>query len=199
MKAFGVADSIDSLMPITPFTLWSHFTAWQSAPSSLRSDAMRMFPVAFLFTLTFVARLSAAAPTGEESNTTPIVRLAELDRLAKPYVAQARATYPAAKKRFLAGLPAGYKFLVMLRFFQRDERTGKATAGEDMLVLVERIEKGRVYGRLGNAPVLVKNLKWNDKVSRRESEITNWIIKHPDRSEEGNVVGKFLERHYKLK
>jgi uncharacterized protein YegJ (DUF2314 family) len=96
-------------------------------------------------------------------------------------------------------LPPGYKFVVGLRFFQKDERTGKAAAVEDMLVQVERIEKGRIIGRLANAPVLVRNIKYGDSVSRPESEITNWLIEHPDRSEEGNYVGKFLEKHYKLK
>jgi len=140
-----------------------------------------------------------AVPSGEEGNTSPMLRQAELDRLTAPYVAKARATYPAAKKRFLAGLPPGYKFLVTLPFSQPDKRTGKATLGEYMLVNVERIEKGRIYGRLGNAPVLIRNLKFADRVSGRESDITNWIIEHPDRTEEGNFVGKFLEKHFERK
>jgi hypothetical protein len=40
-----------------------------------------------------------------EKNTTVPMELAEYDRTIAPYVAQARATYPAAKRRFLAGLP----------------------------------------------------------------------------------------------
>jgi uncharacterized protein YegJ (DUF2314 family) len=157
---------------------------------------MRAF-LAFCLALTLSARL-LAVPPGEEGNTSPMVQQAEMDRLAAPYVAKSRATYPAAKKRFLAGLPPGYKFLVMLRFFQRDERTGKTT-GEDMLVQVQRIENGRIYGRLANAPVVVRSVKYGDSVSRPEREITNWIIEHPDRSEEGNFVGKFLEKHFERK
>ena len=149
----------------------------------------------FFFTVALATRL-IAVPPGEEGNTSPMLRQAELDRLTAPYVAKARATYPAAKKRFLAGLPRGYKFLVTLPFSQPDKRTGKATLAEHMLVNVERIEKGRIYGRLANAPVLIRNLKFNDHVSGRESDITNWIIEHPDRTEEGNFVGKFLEKHF---
>ena len=37
--------------------------------------------------------------------------LAAYDRAIAPYVAKARATYPGAKKRFLAGLPPGYRLL----------------------------------------------------------------------------------------
>ena len=150
----------------------------------------------FFFTAALASRL-VAVPPGEEGNTSPMLRQAELDRLTAPYVAKARATYPAAKKRFLAGLPPGYKFLVTFPFSQQDKRTGQATLGEHMLVDVERIEKGRVYGRLGNAPVLIRNLKFGDRVSGRESDITNWIIERPDRTEEGNFVGKFLEKYFK--
>jgi uncharacterized protein YegJ (DUF2314 family) len=155
------------------------------------------FILAFCLAATFTAHL-LAVPPGEEGNTSPIVKLAEMDRLTAPYVAKARATYPAAKKRFLAGLPQGHKFIVMFRFSQRDKRTGEAVA-EDMLVQVERIEKGRIIGRLANAPVLVRNIKYGDTVSRPEPEITNWLIEHPDRSEEGNFVGKFLEKHFERK
>ncbi|HEX3758294.1 MAG TPA: hypothetical protein VHW23_06290, partial [Kofleriaceae bacterium] len=36
----------------------------------------------------------------------------ELERAIAPYSEQARKSYPDAKKRFLAGLPAGHKFAV---------------------------------------------------------------------------------------
>src|SRR5256885_660569 len=39
-------------------------------------------------------------------------KLAAYDRAIAPYVAKARAPYPDAKKRFLAGLPPGYRFSV---------------------------------------------------------------------------------------
>src|SRR6266478_3995814 len=61
--------------------------------------------------VTASALAGAAAFGADRPNTSPPVTAVELDRLAAPYVAQARATYPAAKKRFLAGLPQGYKFL----------------------------------------------------------------------------------------
>jgi uncharacterized protein YegJ (DUF2314 family) len=146
--------------------------------------------------VTASALAGAAALAADRPNTSPPVTAAELDKLAAPYVAQARATYPAAKKRFLAGLPRGYTFLVMFRFHEIRKRGGTTYGGEDMLVEVQSIKNGRVYGRLANKPEVMKSIKRGDSVSRPESEIKNWIIEHPDGSEEGNAVGKNLERYF---
>ena len=43
-------------------------------------------------------------------------------RAIAPYVAKARASYPSAKKRYLAGLPSGYSFAVWIRLYQNDEK-----------------------------------------------------------------------------
>src|ERR1700730_18249567 len=51
------------------------------------------------------------------------------DRDREPYVAQALATYPAAKKRFLAGLPPNHTFAVWIRLWQKDDQ-GRRLAHE---------------------------------------------------------------------
>lgn len=154
---------------------------------------MKTFIYAMFAAAVLVASTVSAA---DRVDTSPPLTAAEIDRLTAPYVAQARATYPAAKKRFLAGLPAGYSFVVMFRFHELQKRGGKTYGGEDMLVRVGRIAGGRVYGRLANDPIVMKSIKYGDSVSRPESEIRNWIIEHPDRTEEGNAVGKFLDRRF---
>ena len=133
----------------------------------------------------------------EDRNATPAMALPKYDRVIAPYVAQARATYPAAKKRYLAGLPRGHVFSLWMRLYQKDT-AGKVVAAEDCFVAVERIAEGRVYGRLANKPLIVSGYSLGDRVTGPESEIRNWMIVRPDGSEEGNVVGKYLERHYKL-
>jgi uncharacterized protein YegJ (DUF2314 family) len=122
----------------------------------------------------------------------------EIDALEKaiaPYVAKARATYPAAKKRFLEGLPPGYSFSVWTRLFQKHSPTGQLRY-EDVFVDVESIKNGVVYGRIANRIDLLTNYKRGQRVSVRESEVRNWLILRPDGVEEGNYVGKFVD-HYK--
>ena len=115
-----------------------------------------------------------------------------MEEAIAPYVAKARATYPAAKKRFLAGLPPNYLFTVWLRFDERDNKTAEYRS-EYLFVLVERISGGKVYGRINNQTLSLKKLHYGDRVQFPESRIQNWCIVRPDGSEEGNYVGIFLD------
>jgi uncharacterized protein YegJ (DUF2314 family) len=113
------------------------------------------------------------------------------DRAIAPYVAKARATWPAAKKRFLAGLPEGWSFAVSYRLLQKPQRF------EDTFINVDRIKGGMVRGTIGNQIGLLTNYHKGQTIEFPESEIMNWVFIRPDGSEEdGNVLGKFLE-HYK--
>jgi len=111
------------------------------------------------------------------------------DKAIAPYIARSRATYPEAKKRFLAGLPAGYRFSVRTRLTDPDG------AIEDSFLRVETIENGKITGLLG-AVDFVHSYKEGQRITIPESKIDNWVIVRPDGTEEGNYVGKFLD-HYK--
>jgi hypothetical protein len=117
------------------------------------------------------------------------------DKAIAPYIAKARATYPAAKKRFLEGLPPGYLFSVWIRLTQNDKKSGQLRY-EDVFAAVDSIRNGIVRGRINNKILLLTNHKEGERISISESEIKNWLILRPDGVEEGNPVGKFLD-HYK--
>jgi len=112
-----------------------------------------------------------------------------------PYVAKARATYPTAKKRFLAGLPPKHIFYVWTTLYQAAPN-GQRGRAEDVFIQVHSITGGSVYGIVANTPDFVTTYKQGDRVQFPESEVLNWVIVRPDGTEEGNFVGKFLE-HWK--
>lgn len=114
------------------------------------------------------------------------------DKAVAPYVAKARATYPAAKKRFLAGLKPGWRFAVSYRLYD----TPGQFPFEDVIVQVDSIKDGIVHGRIANKLGSVKNYQYDQAITFPESKVTNWLFVRPDGSEEGNIVGKFLD-HYK--
>lgn len=118
-----------------------------------------------------------------------------MERAIAPYVAKARATYPAAKKRFLAGLPPNYLFTVWLPFDEIDKKT-KEYRQESVFVVVVKISGGKIYGRINNKVLLLKKYRYGDPVQFPESRVQNWCIVRPDGSEEGNYVGNFLD-HWK--
>ena len=98
------------------------------------------------------------------------------------YIAKGRATYPAAKKRYLAGLPRGYSFEVRKRLADPG-----GTAFEEVFIMVDAIKNGRIYGRIGNELGAVRSYRRLQRISFPESEVLDWTIVHPDGREEGEL------------
>jgi hypothetical protein len=112
---------------------------------------------------------------------------AAYDEAIAPYVAQARKTYGDAKRRFLKGLPPGYVFFVTTRL--RDSRDHS----EQAFIRVRTIEGELITGVISSQLSAVDGLQTGQVYSFKERELIDWLIARPDGSEEGNVVGKFLD------
>ena len=119
--------------------------------------------------------------------------MAEPDRAIAPYVAQAQATYPQVRERFLQGLPKGEHFFMTTRL--RDD----SGSVEQVFVLVQRIDGGQVSGRIASPIMRVRGFRNGDPYQFPESAMVDWLIAKPDGSEEGNVVGKFLDTYQRRK
>jgi hypothetical protein len=104
-----------------------------------------------------------------------------------PYVEKGRKTYPDAKKRYLSGLPGGHAFFVVTNL-----RDGTG-ATEQVFIAVSSIRDGRISGRIASDILGVKGYRNGDPYAFPESELIDWRVSRPDGSEEGNVVGKFLD------
>ena len=114
--------------------------------------------------------------------------LSKFEAAIAPYVAQAKATYPLAKSKFLAGLPKGQSFFVTTQL----RRNGLV---EQVFVAVRSIDGDLISGKIWSDVQLVPGFKHGDAYRLPETEIIDWLITHPDGSEEGNVVGKFLDTY----
>jgi hypothetical protein len=110
-------------------------------------------------------------------------------RLIQPYVDSARATWPAARARFLAGLGEKQSLFAVTRL------QDAAGHEEQVFVAVDRIQDGRIYGRIWSEIGVVQGYRLGQPYDFPESELVDWVISHPDGSEEGNVVGRFLESY----
>jgi hypothetical protein len=106
-----------------------------------------------------------------------------------PKIAEARKTYPAAKAKYLAGLPTGQSFFVTTRLHDG------SPAYEQAFIAVTSIKDGIVTGRIWSEINHVRSYRLGDWYSFPESDVIDWLITHPDGSEEGNVVGKFLDTY----
>jgi hypothetical protein len=151
--------------------------------------------VAVLASMTICCSAQSKAPVDKPQRMRGYKQFQAMERAIAPYVARARATYPAAKKRFLAGLPPNYHFTVWLPFDEEDRKT-REFRRESVFVLVDKIRGGTVFGRINNRTLSLKTYHLGDRVQFQESRIQNWCIVRPDGSEEGNYVGNFLD-HWK--
>ncbi len=130
--------------------------------------------------------LSRDAPQDKPAEITSAERYA---RAIAPLVARARATYPQAKQRFLAGLPAGQFF------FLTTELLDARGTREQVFIAVSAIENGTVRGRIWNDLVQVQGYRRGQSYSFSETVMIDWLITKPDGTEEGNLVGKFLDTY----
>jgi len=133
-------------------------------------------------------RLSPAAPPPDRPvHVTSASEVQRLERAIVPYVEEARRTYPDAKRRFQAGLPSGHYFSVTVRLSDQQGRT------EIVFMQVKDIADGVIRGVIANDVTAVAGYEAWQEHSVREAEILDWTILRPDGTEEGNVVGKFLD------
>src|SRR2546430_16223407 len=109
-----------------------------------------------IYLIASLAICSSSAFAQSSASSRDAVRMEDEQLLAyrravAPYVAKARATYPSAKRRFLAGLPPGHTFSVMVRL-QAIDHAKKEVQQADIFVDVRTIKNGKVYGRI-NSPM----------------------------------------------
>ncbi len=111
----------------------------------------------------------------------------ELAEALKPLVVKARSTLPDAKKRFLAGLPARHYMSVTTGLTDKNGRH------EQVFVSVESWIGDVVTGKLGN-DVRLEGYKKLQELKVNEKDILDWTIVNPKGEEEGNILGKFIEK-----
>lgn len=114
-------------------------------------------------------------------------QIKQMDSVMAPYIAQAKASYPQAKERFLKGLPPNEAFFVVTRIFDKD---GKF---EQVFIRVKAFEEERVSGTIANDLGTVREYKSNQLIAFEERKVIDWLITKPDGSEEGNFIGKYLD------
>jgi hypothetical protein len=138
-------------------------------------------------------KLSPNAPHDQPVDAQSKAEAEEYRTAIAPYVEKGRKTYPEAKKRYLAGLPAGHNFFAVTNL------TDDSGTCEQVFVAVAGIKDDRIAGRIASDIIGVEGFKNGDPCTFPESELVDWLITHPDGSEEGNVVGKFLDEWQKTR
>jgi hypothetical protein len=96
-------------------------------------------------------------------------------------------TWPAAKRRFLDGLLERQSLFVTVLVFEPDGRS------EYLFVAVDEIDKDQIRGRIWNDVKVLKSLSFRAPMELPEDAISDWLITQPDGSEDGNIIGKYID------
>jgi Uncharacterized protein conserved in bacteria len=107
----------------------------------------------------------------------------------QPFVDSARMTYPAAKARYLSGAVPRNTFFVTMRLTDEQKKI------EQIFVTVDSIRTTRIYGRIASQIEIVHGYRYGQPIDLAESDLMDWMFAKPDGSEEGNVVGKFMDTY----
>lgn len=137
------------------------------------------------------AKLSSDAPKDKPVRVKGQSALDKLEAAIAPYVKKARATLPQAKKRYLKGLNPGEIFYVTTKI---SEGGVENTRVEQIFVRVKSWNGTKISGTI-ESHLKMKSRKFGDKIWVDEKDVYDWLIAKPDGTEEGNVVGKFLDTY----
>jgi hypothetical protein len=66
---------------------------------------------------------------------------------------------------------------------------------EVVFLAVDSVARDSVFGRIWNQIHVVRGYRLRDPHAIAEADLLDWLITGPDGSEEGNVVGKFLDTY----
>ena len=153
----------------------------------------------YLSILTVVGSFSASAqrpiviapnaPRDQPATVRQQCEWSALVRAIEPFAREAHSSYPAAKQRFLAGLPPRHVFFVTIRL------TDSLDHHEQVFLAVDSIVGRRITGRIASEITTVRGYAYGRPYAVQEADLIDWLIAKPDGSEEGNIVGRFLDNY----
>jgi uncharacterized protein YegJ (DUF2314 family) len=134
-------------------------------------------------------QLAPSAPVDRPITATADCQWNALVKAMEPHVARARETWPAAKRQFIARVEPVRPMFVTTQLRDPNGRR------EQVFVAVDSVAGARIFGKLASEVGVVQGYRYHEPVSFDDGDLIDWMFANPDGSEEGNVVGKFLDTY----
>lgn len=148
----------------------------------------RVFALLRLAATVLLVLPAACATQTVAQERKPPLTAEQVSEAVRPLIAQARALYPEAKRRFLAGLPQGQAFFVSVPLRDAAGRVEQAYVG------VQTYQGHTILGRIASPLERVQGFAVGDPYEGPEAAVMDWVIIHPDGTEEGKFIGRFLDK-----
>jgi hypothetical protein len=156
----------------------------------MSAHAFRALLAGALLAAPLAAQDRAVAPNARRDQPLTAFSGAEAMRMffaMEPYIEHARASWPDVKRRFVAGLPREHSLFVTTRLRDANGRI------EQVFVAVDSVVAKRIHGRIWSQILVVEGYRLQQPYQFPEEDLIDWMIARPDGTEEGNVVGRFLD------
>ena len=137
--------------------------------------------------------LAPNAPADRPVSATLRCQLAALKRDIAPLSTAARASFPDARARFERGLPPRHSFFVSTWLHDSAGRQELVFVAVDSITGAR--EAAQIAGHIWSPVQLVRGYHYRQPYTFAVTDLVDWMIARPDGSEEGNEVGKFMDRY----
>lgn len=134
-------------------------------------------------------KVAPNAPPDRSLAMTRDCQLRALQKATEPLSERARASWPDARRRFVAGLGRDRSMFVTVRL------TDSLHHMEQVFAAVDSVGDHRIFARVWSQLEVVQGFRYGQPIEIDESRIIDWMIANPDGSEEGNLVGKFIDTY----
>jgi hypothetical protein len=151
-----------------------------------------LFLTTLLISVNLFSQDESTSPDGVKDkpvNVSNTEELKKLDKLIESPRKKALKSLPKTKERYLKGLPKGETLYLTVRIFDKD---GKF---EQIYARVKTWEGDKISARIGNALGVVKEYKQGQLIEFKESDVLDWTIVNAKGEEEGNYIGKYIDKH----
>ena len=132
--------------------------------------------------------LAANAPSDQPIALSDITSAEKLYAAMAPCSRKAMSAFGAVRERYRRGLPPKQSLFVVTRLEDTEHHR------ETVFVVADSMKKSRVFGRIWSPIQLVRGYRLGQPISLEERDLIDWMISRPDGSEEGNLLGKFVDK-----
>jgi len=132
--------------------------------------------------------VAASAPVDKPIALTDSSSRDRVNAAMLPCSRKAMALFGAVRQRYTRGLPPQQTLFVVTRLQDAERHR------ETVFVAVDSMAKRLVFGRIWNPLRAVQGYRFRQALALEEKDIVDWMISKPDGSEEGNLLGKFLDK-----
>lgn len=117
-----------------------------------------------------------------------LMSYAAIQEIVDRHSPSAMEQWPSVRNRYLSGLPENESLFVRVLV------AAEGSAAHYLFVVVDSIEGDKIWGRIWSDVTSSTGINHGERIVLMKEFISDWLISKPDGTEEGNRIGREIER-----